>query len=228
MKYIDAHCHTVSESHRGVGFIVNATRPADWDKVIDLARRDDVYGAIGVHPWFVSELHDGWNGGLINALVANPNLMVGEIGLDNNHPDLELQENIFRRQLQIAHDMKRVAHIHCVGTWGKIMEILRGAALPPVLVFHAYSGSVELMSELADMGAYFSFGTEICNEKHVRARAAVAVVPESRILIESDDVASDTIPTTIAEIAQIRGVNVEEMAKIVYNNTMVVINGGKI
>lgn len=235
MKYIDAHCHILTDAqmrdataHGVVGFIVNATRPVDWGVVIDMARCDNVYGAIGVHPWFVSDLSDGWDYELINALAMHPNLMVGEIGLDKNRPNLELQENVFCRQLQIAHDLGRVAHIHCVGAWGKMINILRTVDLPPALVFHAFSGAPELVSELTDMGAYFSFGAEICNEKHVRARAAVASGPISRILVESDDAAHDTIPNTVAEIAQIRGADTETVANIIYTNTMGVLDDKQI
>lgn len=238
MKYIDAHCHILTDAqirdataHGVAGFVVNATRPADWNAVIDLARCDNVYGAIGVHPWFASDLLDGWDYELINALAAHPNLMVGEIGLDKNRPDMELQESVFCRGLQIARDMRRVAHIHCVGAWGKMMDILRGVDLPSAMVFHAYSGSVELVRELTDMGACFSFGAEICNEKYTRARNAVATVPISRILVESDapDVAMpDTIPATVAEIAKIRGMDTEQLAEIIYNNTLGVVNDGTI
>ena len=238
MKYIDAHCHILTESQmrdavaRGVGqFVMNATRPADWNAILELSQRDDVYGAIGVHPWYVSELSDGWDYALINALGANPKLMVGEIGLDKNRPNFEAQENVFCRELQIACDMGRVAHIHCVGAWGKMMDILRAVELPPAMVFHCFSGACELVRELTEMGAYFSFGVEICDEKHIRARDAVANVPMSRILVESDapDVAMpDTIPATVAEIARIRSIDSEQLAETIYNNTMVVINGGKI
>ena len=238
MKYIDAHCHILTDAQmrdavlHGVGrFIVNATRPADWDAVVDLARCDDVYGAVGVHPWFVSELRDGWDGMLINALGANPNLMVGEIGLDKNRPDMELQESVFCRQLQIACDLNRVAHIHCVGVWGRMIDILRGVELPPAMVFHAFSGAPELVPELVEMNAYFSFGVSVADSTRARLRAAVAVVPSSRILVESDAPDMEmpaTVPTTVAEIARIRGANAGQLAETIYNNTMVAINGGKI
>ena len=235
MKYIDAHCHILTDSQishatsHGVGrFVINATEPNDWPVVVDLSRRDNVYGAIGVHPWYVSELHDGWDGELIDALGANVELMVGEIGLDKNRPDFELQENVFCRQLQIACDMRRVAHVHCVGTWGKMMDILRSVDLPPAMVFHAYSGSVELVRELTDMGAYFSFGVSIVDATHARLRTVVASVPLSRVLVESDDATPATIPNTVAEIARIRGESEEHIAEVIYNNTMGLLNDGKI
>ena len=231
MKYIDAHCHILTDAEmeraaaRGVRrFIVNATRPSDWAAVVKMATRENVYGAIGVHPWRVAELSDGWDSELINTLMAHPDLMVGEIGLDKNHPDMEIQKSVFCRGLQIAHDLNRVAHIHCVGAWGKMMDILRGCELPPAIVFHAFSGAAELVPELVARGCCFSFGAEICDEKHIRARQAVALVPESCILVESDNAPPDTIPDTVAKIAQIRGVNAARISDIIYNNTMGLLN----
>lgn len=234
MKYIDAHCHILSDVQmrdavaRGVvGFVVNATQPDDWNAVIKLAQNDNVFGAVGVHPWYVSGLHDGWDNDLVSVLTAHPNLMVGEIGLDKNHPDIEKQIFVFKRQIQIAHDMGRVAHIHVVGAWGNIIDVLHRCDLPPAMVFHAFSASGELISELNKMGAYFSFGADVLNESHVKARAAVASVPENRILVESDapdGAMPDKIPDIVAEIAHIRGIPVADMATTIYNNTAELLN----
>lgn len=229
-KYIDAHCHILPDAQmqsaiqHGVGqFIINATRPLEWGAVAERGLCDNIYGAIGVHPWYVENLVKGWDTQMEEFLVANPNLMVGEIGLDKNHPNIDVQENVFRRQLQIAHNMGRVAHVHMVGAWGRCMEILRESELPPAIVFHSFSGAPDLIGELVKINAYFSFGSAINDTKHMRPRLSVALVPSGRILVESDapDVASpDTIPDTVAEIAKIRGEDIEQMAKTIYANTM--------
>ena len=233
-KYIDAHCHILSESQMRdaaacgvVGFVVNGTKPADWGAVVKMANCDNVFGAIGVHPWFVSGIVDDWESGLVDMLQNNSKLMVGEIGLDKNRPDMEKQTAVFGRQLQIAHDFGRVAHIHCVDAWGKMMDILRGCDLPPAMVFHCFSGAPELVDELSKIGAYFSFGVAVCDERYIKMRNALGRVPANRILVESDapDVAlPNSVPNTVAEIARLRGVGAEQ----IYNNTMGLINDGKI
>lgn len=236
MKYIDAHCHILTDAEmqnaaaHGVGhFIVNAARPADWGAVVELATRANVSGAVGVHPWYAAEISDTWDAELVNTLVAHPNLMVGEIGLDKNHPNMDAQESVFCRQIQIAHDLRRVAHVHCVGAWGKMLDVLRGCELPPAIVLHAFSGAAELVPELVACGCYFSFGAAVVDERRTRLWAAAASVPVARILVESDapDVAMpDTIPTTVAKIAEIRGADTAQIADIIYNNTMGLINDG--
>ena len=230
-KYIDAHCHILSPAQMasandcGVGrFIVNSTHRTDWATIAKMVNGKSVYGAIGIHPWFVSEIDANWDDEMVNTLARNPHLMVGEIGLDKNHPNMPAQELIFRRGLQIAHDMGRVAHVHCVGCWGKCVEILHASALPPTVVFHCFSGSPELASELSHIcNAYFSFGSSVLNTKSTRTRTAVASVPGNRILVESDamDVATPTIiPDVVREIAKIRGVDNDAMADTIYANTM--------
>jgi Tat protein secretion system quality control protein TatD with DNase activity len=112
-----------------------------------------------------------------------------------------------------------------------MLDILRGGELPPAIVLHAFSGAAELVPELVKLGAYFSFGTAVADERRTRLRSAVATVPVARILVESDapDAAMpDTIPATVAKIAQIRGVDTAKMADIIYNNTMGLLNDGKI
>ena len=230
-KFIDAHCHILTDAQmrdaraHGVGrFIVNATSPGDWNAVVESARDEGVFGAIGVHPWYVNGLTDDWDDKLVKILATNPKLMVGEIGLDKNHPNFDAQLSVFRRQLQIAHDMGRTAHIHMIGAWGKCMDILRGEKLPPAMVFHAFSGAVDLVPELVKKNAYFSFGAAVIDPLHARLRLSVAAAPESRILVESDTMSSDVLPNIIFEISKIRSVENEKMASIIYNNTMGILN----
>lgn len=230
MKYLDAHCHILPDAAKcGVGgFIINATSPDDWATVLNKVERQNVFGAIGVHPWCARNVCSGWDTKLIELLENNSKIMVGEIGLDKTRPDIKSQESVFRRQLQIAHDLGRVVHIHCVDAWGLCMEILRGCQLPPAMLFHCFSGSVEIMRELAQMNAYFSFGAAICDDKkYAKMRTAVMYAPKNRILAESDApdfLSPDAVPNTVREIARIRGVDVEDMAEIIYNNTLELVH----
>ena len=233
-KYIDAHFHIITPEQIqnatsvGVGrFIVNATHPSDWLAVVGISNNENIRGALGVHPWFVVGVPGDWDTQLTELLQQNPGLMVGEIGLDKNRDYFEAQESVFRRGLEIAHDFGRIAHIHCVGAWGKMMEILRSAKRPPAMVFHAFSGAGDLVPELVKMGGCLSFGSAVCDTRRGRLRAVVANVPANHILVESDAPDGgmpDTIPETVREIAVLRGVDAEQMATTIYNNTMGLLN----
>jgi TatD DNase family protein len=181
-KFIDAHCHLFnSDLPDNIGAIVNATNPADWRAVIECAHKNaSAFGAIGVHPWYVADLADGWDVCLRDLLVANPDIMVGEIGLDKHKPDMDLQLGVFARQLEIAAELGRGAHVHCVGAWDKMFEVLKvyKSKMPPFMLFHRFSGNgADVARLVADYNAYFSF-RDVCD--------VICDVPSARVLIETD------------------------------------------
>lgn len=181
-KLIDAHCHLFSyDLPDNIGAIVNATRPSEWGRVIAQANKNiNVWGAIGVHPWFVADLVAGWDEQLQDLLIQNPDIMVGEIGLDKHKPDMDLQINVFSRQLEIAAELGRGVHVHCVGAWDKMFAIFKAhkSKMPPFMLFHRFSGNgTDVARLVADYNAYFSFRD---------VRDVICAVPCERVLIETD------------------------------------------
>lgn len=198
-KYIDAHCHLFDEKlPDNIGAIVNATRPSEWGKVIKQANQNiNVWGAIGVHPWFVSDLTDGWDAPLRDLLVVNSDIMIGEIGLDKHKPDMETQIDVFVRQMDLAVELERGVHVHCVGAWDKMFAVLKKYRYkqPPFMLFHRFSGNAGDVARLcADYNAYFSFSG---------AGRVIADVPRDRILVETDSNNPLNIMTVAEQIAAI-------------------------
>ncbi len=193
-KYIDAHCHLFDEKlPNNIGAIVNATRPADWGDVIAVADKNiNVFAAIGVHPWFVGELVAGWDAQMRELLEQNPGVMIGEIGLDKHKPDMDAQINVFVRQMDLAVELGRGVHVHCVGAWDKMFAVLKKykSQQPPFILFHRFSGNaVDVARLVADYNAYFSFSG---------AGRVIADVPRDRILVETDS----NNPTGIVRVAE--------------------------
>lgn len=231
MKYIDAHCHILSDADinaayraGAVGAIINATNVADWASVMDIAHRYDGFrGAIGIHPWHVADTSPDWASKMRVMLRSDSSLMIGETGLDTLRGDISSQIEFFRTHLEIAAEFNRVVHVHCVRAWGAMMDILRSSPRMRGIVFHAYSGPVELMPELARHNGYFSFGGAILNPRNVRAARAVSMAPRNRILVESDApdsiIASADIPRVLAAVCEKSGIDTDT----IYENTMGVI-----
>jgi TatD DNase family protein len=109
--------------------------------------------------------------------------------LDRWKPDLPYagQEEAFLAQLQIATERNLPASIHCLQTWGRLLELLRGNPRPACgLVLHSFGGPVEMIPALAKLGAYFSFPGYFLHERKRRQREAFKTVPADRLLIETD------------------------------------------
>ena len=202
MEVHDAHCHyqfaevpyAAVELARseGVGYaVINGSSPADWADVAALAGRDPRnLPSFGLHPWDVPTAPAGWLDELRRVLLAHPAAGVGEMGLDRwiEGFDPVAQEAAFRAQLALAVELDRPLTIHCVRAIGTLMDILRATALPRRgFLLHSWNGPVELVPELARLGAYFSFSAHHLPERkaHLRVQFAVAIPPE-RILVETD------------------------------------------
>ncbi|MHB9038374.1 MAG: TatD family hydrolase [Armatimonadota bacterium] len=105
----------------------------------------------------------------------------------DRQPPLGGQEEAFRAQLDLARKYDRPAMVHCVRSWGWLMDVLRDVSeLPRRLLIHAYGGSTDLIRPLADIGAYFSFSATVLNDNFRRARSALMAVPPERLLVETD------------------------------------------
>jgi TatD DNase family protein len=206
---VDSHLHlqepvfangldSVLGQARQVGvryFVCNGSSEADWPRVALLARQHrEIIPCYGLHPWYVGERTDQWDRTLEDLLITGP-AGVGEIGLDRwiEPRDERAQEEVFRRQLDMARRLHRPAMIHCLQAWGWLMEVLRVEHPPDAgFLVHAYGGSVELIKPLADLGAYFSFAGGVLREKKTRQREVMRHIPRDRLLLETD--APDLMP----------------------------------
>lgn len=219
MKIIDAHSHIEYISYKVqpdiVGTICCATNENDWDVLLDINDKN-VYGAFGIHPWFLENINDGFDIRLSEILEQNKSAMVGEIGLDKYKPDMEKQTYVFIKQIEIAIKYKRPIFIHCVGAWDKIFQILKKYKRNelPIMVAHAFNGSLEIVNNLIDnYNVMFSFN---------RADNIIKNIPNDRILVETDAKSNVVLSDIVDKIASIK--NNKNMSDIIYQNTMRVLN----
>jgi len=176
--------------------VVNGTCEGDWPGVLALAREDSrVLPAFGCHPWRVGQRSPQWREHLLGCLDEAAKLGprrcggIGEIGLDRwmRGADRPAQEEAFVWQLSLAAERHLPASIHCLQAWGALLDVLRRGPLPGRgFLLHSFGGPRELISELAELGAYFSLPGYFARENKARQREAFRSVPPERLLLETD------------------------------------------
>jgi TatD DNase family protein len=249
---IDTHCHLTSEElsrdpagmlerARAAGVhrvITIATSPADARRAIELAAAHaEVSFAAGIHPHeaarvttddlaALGDLHRGnWN----RAAGAPAPVAVGETGLDFHYDFAppERQEEVFRFQLALACETGRPVVIHARQAEVRVCEILSGLpALADRVVFHCFSGDVELARRILDGGWWVSFTGVVTFRGAETVRAAARFVPAERFLVETDAPYLSPEPVrkvrpcepafvahTARFLAALRGVSFEELAE---------------
>ncbi len=205
MTFFDAHNHLQDDRFAGrqaelvaasraagvARMVVNGSCETDWPQVAALAREfpDLVVPSFGYHPWYLSERTLRWRETLVEWLDQTPGAVIGEIGLDRWKPGLAYagQEEVFLAQLQLAADRNLAASIHCLQTWGRLLELLRNSSRPARgFLLHSYGGPVEMVAPLAKLGGHFSFPGYFMHDRKARQRATFKFVPADRLLIETD------------------------------------------
>ena len=229
----DSHTHAIGEARAllagpaPAGVCLMSVGESEWPAVLQAAAvaaaiqttaaATEVTGttrvAMGVHPWYVHAQTDGWPERLRTLLLREPGAVVGETGLDRARLDStwDAQLVAFRTQLRLAAELRRALVVHCVRADGALLELLRAeaaaaASLPPVLVMHAFGGSVETAAALGRLSASASrtcrifFGFSARAARLRRAAAVIASVPADALLLESDELTADGAAAALAEV----------------------------
>ena len=116
---------------------------------------------------------------------------VGEIGLDRFNEEfaktIELQKKLFVIQLEIAKKADLPVILHIRKAIQEIFEQIQTLKELKKVIFHSFSGTAEEALSILNHGvnAYFSFGNALLNG-HKKALETVKILPEERILTETD------------------------------------------
>mgnify|MGYP000775942632 FL=1 len=216
-----------------VGLIVNPSCDLESSSMaIALAERYDfVYAAVGWHPEDIDKLSDAAFAELEKLAVHPKCVAIGEIGLDYywDASHKEEQKSLFRRQIELALRLEKPVIVHDREAHGDSMEIvldypeLRG-------VFHCYSGSCEMASELLKRGWYLGFDGPITYKNARKALEVLEWCPLERILIETDSPYLTPVPFRgkrndsgklryiVEKIAEIKGLSHEDTARATAEN----------
>ena len=195
--WFDTHCHLqypdVAEAavtravEAGVGRMVCVGTDADTSAeavAVASAHPGRVWATVGVHP------HDA-AGGLDDALwslAEGPAVVaIGECGLDYHydHSPRQDQREVFARQVEVAARTGLTLVVHSRQAWDDTFSILRSVG-PGRVVMHCFTGGPHEARRALDLGAWLSFSGIVTFKTADDVRAAAALVPLDRLLVETD------------------------------------------
>lgn len=209
MRFYDAHCHLQDKRlipyldeilnsipSANIAFVsICGSRPKDWEDVKNLSVKHRwIIPSYGVHPWYTGKLPDDWFETFLD-YIGNQPCGIGEIGLDTwiKGHNLQLQQEIFVRQLRVAAEKNLPVSIHCVKAFEPLLDTLRKNPIPQCgFLIHSYGGLKEFIKPLVELGAYFSFPGYFAKETKQAQLESFKEIPIERLLIETD--APDQLP----------------------------------
>ncbi|MGH3191190.1 MAG: TatD family hydrolase [Streptosporangiaceae bacterium] len=125
----------------------------------------------------------------IEALASLPRVVaVGETGLDyyRDHAAPDVQRWWFREHIAIAKRTGKALMIHDREAHEDVLRILAEEGPPPQVVFHCFSGDVEMVKRCAEAGYVMSFAGNVTFGNARPLQAAAAAVPLDLMLAETD------------------------------------------
>jgi TatD DNase family protein len=241
-KLVDTHAHLSDlEDREGV---IERARAVGIEAVIavggnlktskaTLGWADDyggyVYPALGIHPteWMGDDVDE-----TLRFIDENIDrcVAVGEIGLDywnrdakKNEEMREKQREIYTRLLGIAVDHGKPASVHGRGAWEDALGLAREHG-PARIIFHWFSGPLDVLRRILDLG-YLISATPAAEFSRDH-RAALAEAPLESIVIETDSPISyhgkraepADILLTLRSLAVLKEVSEEDVAVVTTRN----------
>lgn len=191
-----------------------------------------IYAGVGIHPEEVDPLPEDYLATL-SQLAKHPKVVaIGEIGLDYHYEnaDADRQQNMFVQQLDLADKLDLPVIIHSRDATQDTVQILSSRKSHHG-VLHCFSGSAETAEIYIKMGYYIGFTGVVTFSNAKKVIEAVKVIPTERILLETDcpymapvpfrgkRCSSDMIAYTASKIAEIKGIEPQQMIDIARENT---------
>jgi TatD DNase family protein len=262
--WIDTHAHLdAPEFHADQGavfaralsagvrwVVVPAVMAEQFDTLPTLAHAQGQPFALGIHPLFTPQAKPEHLEALRAALQChrdNPLLVaVGEIGLDQFVPGLDLATQLFyyEAQLKLAREFGLPVILHVRRSADLLLKGLRKVQVPGGIA-HAFNGSPVQAQQFVQRGFRLGFGGAMTFERALQIRHLARTLPAHSLVLETDapDIPPHWLYRTAAQraagevgrnepaqlpriaqtLAQLRGWSMEQTAEQTTANALVAL-----
>ena len=202
-------------------------------KAIELANKYDfIYSICGISPNDLDDYNEENILAIKELAKSKKNVAIGEIGLDYywNKENKTVQKQAFIEQINIANELELPIVIHSRDAVQDTIDLLKENPVNKKGIFHCAQLNKYLIEEGLKLGFYISFAGPITFKNSKNAAEIVSLVPNDKILIETDSpyLAPEPVRGTrndsrnvkyvAQKIAELKGLPVEEIAQITYQN----------
>ena len=246
---IDSHCHldfpkfnrdreeTIFRAREaGVVGMVNSGISLKGNRVsLELAEKyEDIHATLGLSPDIGREGTDKEINAILSQIETNAGkaVAIGEAGLDfqdcKTNEERERQTASFKKVIELAKNLDKPLVVHARLAEAEVLRLVRDV---DTVIYHCYSGSVETMREIVDMGYYISLATLVSFSEHHQVLAAET--PLENLLLETDSPYLSSrkgrnepafIVDSVPAVAELKDMEPAEIAKLTTENARRVFN----
>ncbi len=241
---IDTHAHidmstNVSEviknaNDNGVQkIIIPSVEEEYFEKIIQIAENyDNVFCQLGLYPSEAQKWNDKIADKIRKLAQSKKVVAIGEIGLDYywDKTYIEEQKNMFKAQIILANELNLPIVVHDREAHKDSIEIVKEYNKSSEIVFHCFSGSVEMMRECVKNNWYIALGGVVTFKNAKKMKEVAKEIPLEYLLLETDSPYLTPVPYrgkenqpayikyVAEEIANLRNEPVEDIIKMTTKN----------
>jgi TatD DNase family protein len=245
--FIDTHTHLQFDSYdedresviqRAIKNDVDAMITIGTDlkssgQALELAEKFAViFASVGIHPNDCGTTAVEDFDQVVELAQSKKAIAIGEIGLDyyRQYVAREKQQEVLRKQIQIARDLELPLIIHNRDAHEDIFQVLKEEQAEKISgVFHSFSGEIKFLESILALNYHVSF-TGPVTFKNTNYNKLIDCVPIEQLLLETDSPFLAPVPFRgkrnepsyvryIAEkIAQVKGISTEKLAEVTSEN----------
>lgn len=191
---IDTHCHFdmmpnpegyISAKEKAGDIVIGMTNLPSHFKMgqSHLIGYKHIRLALGLHPLLAAENRKELT--LFKRLVDQTSY-IGEIGLDFSTEGIATkneQISVLWEVLATIKGKKKIVSVHSRNAEKELLDMLCEFEIKNV-IFHWYSGPVDLIPAIIERGFYFSINESMCRSKN--GQSIIGKIPREKILTETD------------------------------------------
>ena len=177
MKFINLHTH--KNSNNLVNIDIINQYPSEIENSIQ-------YYSTGIHPWKIIENNIDQELAIIESHLKLPNcIALGECGIDKRiETDLNLQIEVFEKQILLAIKYNKPIIIHCVAGFQEVIAIKTKLNVNVPMIIHGFSKNIQTTNQLLKAGLYLSFGKYLM--QNLDLQQVFEQIPIDKIFLETD------------------------------------------
>lgn len=220
----------------GVGLMLSiSSRVKNFSRLLEIAEEhENVFCTVGTHPHNAHEELDVTAADLVKATNHPKVVGIGEVGLDY-HYDLaprDAQMQGFRTHIAAARETGLPLIIHTREAEDDTVRVLEEEMAKGAFkaVLHCFTSKQWLAERAVELGLYVSFSGIVTYKNAEDLRVTAKALPLDRLLVETDapflapvpfrgkDNEPSFVVKTLEQLAIVRGLTRDEMAKITSDN----------
>jgi len=207
-----------------------------WDKALKLSKRENIFVSFGIHPNNASKTTQEDLDRLETLIQNEKCIAVGEIGLDyhydSSQQNINIQKEIFIKQLNIADKYNKPVCIHCRDAYSDIINMFKDYRFGLKGIVHCFLGTVEQARFFIETGFLLGVNGILTYKNSYDLKRVVFETGINNLVIETDCPylapqkyrgqrnEPSYIIETLEEIAAIKKISLSEAVQITTQNAL--------